>query len=518
MKFLLFFLFPIQLFAQAVPENKVLTGVWAGSLYNDTTKQYIPYELAITESGGKLEGYSHIIFVIDSAKDFGVKTMKIKRKQGKLFIEDRKLIDNNYATPPAKGVRTFMELIYTDNDSIQILTGMWRTNRTREFNSLTGSVRLTKKKHVWQTLIVPKLDQMGLSSQLSFLTNTIRPATAAAFSKKSIDKPIPKPSTGLPVDAKVIPEEIRPDTTILNPELVVMVYLNKDKKDKKPNEASAALMGKNQEKKVVAKRIMTDSSIALKNKIEDTKKQEIENRGLTKETSEKVKNVVKEEKLNVITPDKKSGLPPKNQKNQVAKTQHIKNKKVAKETSEKVKKDVEDVKLIALAPNKEMDSGKADKKELQPPVTKNEDSHERVISKNEEANKISDSSLMAKAIAKKISNRKIETIRTVGIVQDSLVLSLYDNGAVDGDTISVFVNGKLVISKVRLLAKGYNKTIHLTPEMGDSIQIIMYAENLGEIAPNTGLLVIRDGDINYEIRFSGDLKRNSAIILKRKRK
>ena len=68
-----------------------------------------------------------------------------------------------------------------------------------------------------------------------------------------------------------------------------------------------------------------------------------------------------------------------------------------------------------------------------------------------------------------------------------------------------------------LMSKAINKTIYLTPEMGDSIVLIMYAENLGSIPPNTGLLVIHDGDDIYEIRFSGDLKKNSSIILKRKR-
>ncbi len=54
--------------------------------------------------------------------------------------------------------------------------------------------------------------------------------------------------------------------------------------------------------------------------------------------------------------------------------------------------------------------------------------------------------------------------------------------------------------------------------MGDSLVLIMYAENLGSIPPNTGLLVVHDGDGIYEIRFSDDLQKNSAIILKRKRK
>jgi hypothetical protein len=46
----------------------------------------------------------------------------------------------------------------------------------------------------------------------------------------------------------------------------------------------------------------------------------------------------------------------------------------------------------------------------------------------------------------------------------------------------------------------------------------MYAENLGEIPPNTGLLVVRDGEKVYDVRFTADLKSNAAIILRRKRK
>ena len=119
--------------------------------------------------------------------------------------------------------------------------------------------------------------------------------------------------------------------------------------------------------------------------------------------------------------------------------------------------------------------------------------------------------------AAEISKRKIETIRTVEISQDSVVLSLYDNGTVDGDTVSVLLNGEVIMPRVGLLAKAINKTVYLTPEMGDSISVIMYAENLGSIPPNTGLLVIREAKRIYEIRFSGDLNKNSKIILIRKK-
>ena len=133
------------------------------------------------------------------------------------------------------------------------------------------------------------------------------------------------------------------------------------------------------------------------------------------------------------------------------------------------------------------------------------------------AEQLKTQSVIPKAAAD-IEKRKIETIRTVEISQDSLVFSLYDNGTVDGDTVSVLLNGKVIWPRVGLLGRAINKTIYLTPEMGDSISIILYAENLGSIPPNTGLLVIREAERIYEIRFSGDLNKNSGIVLIRKKK
>jgi hypothetical protein len=117
-----------------------------------------------------------------------------------------------------------------------------------------------------------------------------------------------------------------------------------------------------------------------------------------------------------------------------------------------------------------------------------------------------------------ISSRKIETIKSVDIKNDSLTLTLYDNGEVDGDTVSILLNGKVIMPMQGLSTRAINKTIYLTPEMGDSIVLIMYAENLGSIPPNTGLLVVHDGDAVYEIFFNGDLHENAAIILKRKKR
>ena len=116
-----------------------------------------------------------------------------------------------------------------------------------------------------------------------------------------------------------------------------------------------------------------------------------------------------------------------------------------------------------------------------------------------------------------MGNRSVETIQTVYFKNDSIKLTLYDNGEVDGDTVSVVLNGKMIMSKKGLSTNAITETVYLLPEMGDSLQMIMYAENLGTIAPNTGLLIVQDGRDRYEIRFSGDLNKNAAIIFKRRK-
>ncbi len=122
-----------------------------------------------------------------------------------------------------------------------------------------------------------------------------------------------------------------------------------------------------------------------------------------------------------------------------------------------------------------------------------------------------------KIAAAEIATRKTEIIRSVFFNSDSILLSLYDNGVVDGDTVSVVLNGKVIIARKELTTKPLKTVIHTTPDFGDSLQLVMYAENMGSIPPNTGLLFIQDGANRYEIRFEGDMKRSSSIILRRKR-
>jgi len=114
-----------------------------------------------------------------------------------------------------------------------------------------------------------------------------------------------------------------------------------------------------------------------------------------------------------------------------------------------------------------------------------------------------------------VVKRETEVVRTVLFRSDSVVLSLYDNGEIDGDTVSLVLNGNIILSRQGLTDKAIRKTIAAS-EIGDSSKLVLYAENLGRIPPNSGLLILQDGNDRYQIRFSGDLQKNAAIILRRK--
>lgn len=112
--------------------------------------------------------------------------------------------------------------------------------------------------------------------------------------------------------------------------------------------------------------------------------------------------------------------------------------------------------------------------------------------------------------------RKLIVQQTVNFAEDSLAISLYDNGEVDGDTVSVFVNGKLLLAKQGLSNKPIKFMIS-TKELGDTFTLSMFAETVGSIPPNTGLMIVYDGKKRTEVRFSGSFVETAAVLFNRQK-
>lgn len=120
------------------------------------------------------------------------------------------------------------------------------------------------------------------------------------------------------------------------------------------------------------------------------------------------------------------------------------------------------------------------------------------------------------AAAAFVAERKTVAPQVVEFKSDSLELRLYDNGEIDGDTVSVLLNGDIILAKQGLKAAAIKKTIYIAPGTNE-VSLVLYAENLGKYAPNTGLLVVYDGEDMYQVRFSADLQQNAAVVFRRKK-
>ncbi len=118
--------------------------------------------------------------------------------------------------------------------------------------------------------------------------------------------------------------------------------------------------------------------------------------------------------------------------------------------------------------------------------------------------------IVEKKLPSGYEKRNTTVLKTIEIDNNTFTVDLYDNGDIDGDSISLFYNGKLLLSHKRLSDKAIRLTLNV--EEGRELnELIMYAENLGTIPPNTALMLVNDGDNRYEVRISSDLQKSGVI-------
>jgi hypothetical protein len=165
------------------------------------------------------------------------------------------------------------------------------------------------------------------------------------------------------------------------------------------------------------------------------------------------------------------------------------------------------------------------KKVIEPPVAKTEPSKKNdTPTKEANTNNLPTETPVAKIEPVKnkpvdagYTKRNSELLKTIEIDNPSFTVDLYDNGEIDGDSISLFFNGDLLLSHKRLSDKALRLKLEVDKEK-ELNELIMYAENLGTIPPNTALMVVNDGDNRYEVRISSDLQKSGVIRFKYKPK
>jgi Concanavalin A-like lectin/glucanases superfamily len=112
-----------------------------------------------------------------------------------------------------------------------------------------------------------------------------------------------------------------------------------------------------------------------------------------------------------------------------------------------------------------------------------------------------------------LEKRNNELVKQIIVDHDSVTVSLYDNGEIDGDSVTLIYNNNIITTHQLLTAQA--KTFILKVEPGNTKnELIMYAENLGSIPPNTALMVITDGNKRYEVKVSSSKDRNGVVAFR----
>ncbi len=446
--------FPFAISAQNIH------GIWSGTLVNDSTHRTQEFELGLSEYRGKITGYTYTTFITNDTFYCSVKRIKAERKDDKLIVEDDEMVWNNFPEKVSKGVKQITTFPLINDTTIDITKGKWNTNQTKRYYSIGGSAAVKKLKDDEESDLLAHLQEINVKTDL--VSNNKQ--------KKE------EPAVANYAETKSKPQQINDQKTAENK--------NNDVAKNPVQQPVVTSPETNLAHQSTGLRVSSDN---------DNKKENAVSKPEVKNNQPQGTAANNKQLVNTSNP----------QRNNLSKNNEaVTTSRPLIETNK--------------PEQKQQEFGQVAQKNDQPANKKEESKIDKQVSMSDPTVKQMEATKSSTELPAFVAGRKNETIQDIYFRNDSLVLSLYDNGIVDGDTVSVFVNGENIISRQMLKASAAKKTIYV-PANSDTLQLVLFAENLGTIPPNTGLLTVRDGDDIYQVRFSADLQKNASIILRRRK-
>jgi len=112
-----------------------------------------------------------------------------------------------------------------------------------------------------------------------------------------------------------------------------------------------------------------------------------------------------------------------------------------------------------------------------------------------------------------LKKRENSLVQTLTINSENVIVKLYDNGEIDDDTISVYLDNKLILSNKRLSTAAIAINLKMD-ESNPEHELVMVAENLGRIPPNTSLMIVTAGEQRFEVRITSTEQKNAMVRFK----
>lgn len=491
-------LFPLFFFGQS------LTGLWTGALSNDSTtvRKDQLFEIALTEYRGKVYGYSRSEFIVDDTLYYIVKRVKGTINGDICEVIDDEIISFNFKGKLDKGVKVTSTFKRNKTDSSWYLAGTWKTNATKKYFSVTGKVDLSEEKDLHVSKIFPHLEELNLAKEVVFYKERIEGAPIVKIAKPEKIKTeySSRPDKLNPGDGLALAKQ--PD--LQNPDIkagpAIVPAANAEATTELVKEEPLPVITKPGDD-------LPKTDIKTIEKTTVSVKPTVTTKTIAKNTPPVVQPTAIETKKEEKKPEPVivKTTPPVVEKKEVVSALIVKN----------VPKPEQPEKKKAVVDNPVVKTAATDIKKPEP-VTVSTNKVDIATVKPitpEITRKTADTTQKTTSIA----GRKSEFSQVVNFKSDSLELSLYDNGEIDGDTVSVFMNGEVIMAKQGLKASAIKKTIFIKKGEQEEFTLVLFADNLGKYPPNTGLLVVHDGEDIYHLRFSSDFQKSSGIVFRRQK-
>lgn len=113
-------------------------------------------------------------------------------------------------------------------------------------------------------------------------------------------------------------------------------------------------------------------------------------------------------------------------------------------------------------------------------------------------------------VLSRIKESAFKEIPEVVVDTGELRLDFYDNSQVDGDSITVKVNGVTILTHQRLTSKAVTARFRIDAD-NPFQEVEMIAENLGSIPPNTAMLIVTSGKQRYKLFLSSTEEKSAKV-------
>lgn len=109
------------------------------------------------------------------------------------------------------------------------------------------------------------------------------------------------------------------------------------------------------------------------------------------------------------------------------------------------------------------------------------------------------------------NQRQIKVQRVLEVSSPNIRIKIWDNGTVDGDVATLFLNGERILNQHRVSKRRIG--IPVTLSQTDNF-LVLHADDLGDIRPNTVAVSVDDGEREQVIIVSSNLEESGAVMIK----